>query len=188
MSGSDGADVQRYKQVVLALVAVLALTLAAVVWAVTGKNSAEDKAKEAEKEAAVYDAAADAESDARELLVDMTTYSVDDIDTTFDWLDRLASDDLRQKVLPNSKKFLKIIRVAKVQAVGEVRESAYRAVDANTAVVLAFVHQEIIDAQNRQPKVEEQWATLTLVRDGADAEWLVDDIELSTVAGPEPVR
>lgn len=179
---SEHDRLKRYRTVAVALAAALALVAALAAWLAVAKQSVEDDLERASADQATYEAAVDAEAAARELLLDMTSYDYRDLEADFAWLDAIADEELRSRMEETSGRLQKVIRQSHAIAEGEVVDSAYRAVDENQAVVLAFVRQEIRDTRNRGFRLEEQWVTMTMVRDG-DA-WAIEKIDLTTVPPP----
>lgn len=172
---------QLYRIVILVLVGALVVTGCVVIWLVSEKNKANDEVADQGAEIEAYAAGPEARDAAEQMLLEMTSYDYRDIDDEFAWLDNF-DDELRarfsRRVVPNLEK---LIRRGKLSAKGEVVQSAYNTIDADTATVLAFVRQEL-SAKGRKQAVEEQWTTLTMVRDGDG--WLIDDIDIVTVPPP----
>src|SRR3546814_5897263 len=113
----------------------------------------------------------------------MTTYDYQDIDEVYDWVDRLTNADLKAKMTANEEDFKKIVTIAKATAEGEVVDSAYRANGDGSVKVIAFIRQEIRDAEHKGFKIDEKWATLVQVEDAGT--WLVDKVDLSNVPSAE---
>lgn len=171
------AQLRTYRNVIVLLIAVLTAAVALTVWALVrdpGTEPADDAATLSDLEAA--------DESARALLVDMTTYDYRELEDEYGWLDQLTNAELRAQMEERVADIEKVVRVGKVTAKGSVERSGYRANDNGSVTVIAFVRQQITDRSNEGRKLEEQWATLTMVDDGGD--WLVDDIELSGVPQP----
>ncbi|MCX6401285.1 MAG: hypothetical protein NTX33_15315 [Propionibacteriales bacterium] len=129
------------------------------------------------QELTAQDAAADeALAAAKTLLVEITTYSWKEGDHEFDWLDKIAGDELREKLAPNVPDLQKAIVKGKVTAEGQVVDSAARVVDPEQVEVLAFVDQAITDETNKDIKIEEQRVSMTMKL--IDDDWLVERLEL----------
>lgn len=167
---------KRYLTVIVALAAALVLAAVALGLMLKAKGDADDRADAAEDEVAGLVAA---ESAARELLLDMTTYEHSDLDEVYDWVDRLSDDELKDRMTANEETFKKIVRLSKATAEGEVVDSAYRANEDGSVTVIAFVRQEISDAESEQPKLDEKWATLVLEEESGG--WMVSDVQLSNI-------
>lgn len=167
---------KRYLTVIATLAAALVLAAVALGLMFKARGDADDRADAAEDEVAGLAAA---ESAARELLLDMTTYEHTDLDEVYDWVDRLSDDELKDRMTANEDTFKKIVRLSKASAEGEVVDSAYRANDNGSVTVIAFVRQEIRDAESEQPKLDEKWATLVLEEESG--EWMVADVQLSNI-------
>lgn len=167
---------KRYLTVILILAVALVLAAVALGLMLEAKGGADDRARAAEDQ---VDGLVAAESAARELLLDMTTYQYTDLDEVYDWVDRLADDELRDRMTANEDTFKKIVRLSKASAEGEVVDSAYRTNEDGSVTVIAFVRQEIRDAESEQPKLDEKWATLVL--EDRSGEWLVSDVQLSNI-------
>jgi len=182
MSATDDrpatAQDRTYRAVIVVLVAALAAAAALAVWSFLRDPGTERGSADS---ATLADLAA-AEESARDLLVDMTTYDFRELDDEYAWLDRLTDADLRARMEERVADIGEVITAGKVTARGTVERSAYRANEDGSVTVIAFVRQRITDRSNDGRKLEEQWATLTMVRDAGD--WLVDDIELSDVPQP----
>ena len=113
----------------------------------------------------------------------MISFDYRDIDDEYDWTKYLADDELRSDyedhIVP---KLGKVIARTKATADGEVVQSAYNTVDDDHVNVLAFIRQKLTDVDNKDGVIAEQWASLTMSRDGDG--WLVDDIDIVSVPPP----
>lgn len=166
----------RYLTVIVALAAALVLAAVALGLMFEAKGDADDRAAAAKDEVAGLVAA---ESAARDLLLDMTTYEHTDLDEVYDWVGRLSDDELKDRTTANEDTFKKIVRLSNATAEGEVVDSAYRANEDGSVTVIAFVRQEIHDAESDEPKIDEKWATLVLAEESG--EWMVSDVQLSNI-------
>ncbi|MBV6725522.1 hypothetical protein [Nocardioides daeguensis] len=144
-------------------------------------SSSDDKAlKDAQAEVQELTARNDAEKAALEaakkVLVEITSYSWQDGEHDFAWIDQIANAELKEKLAPNVGDLQKAIVDGKVTAKGQVVDAAGRVVDDTQVEVLAFVDQAITDDTNTDVKIEEQRVsmTMTLVK----GEWLVDRLDL----------
>lgn len=172
---------RRFQLLSIVLAVALVLALAAAAWLYVQKGDADDKADTAEARLGDLQ---DADLAARDLLVDMTTYDYQHAGDTYDWLDQLASSAVKKRFASREKDIEKVVRLGKVTAKGEVEDSAYRpGPEKGSVVVIAFVHQTITDRTKSQ-KVEDQWATLTMVPGDSDSGWLAQDIQLSGIPNP----
>ena len=180
--GETRSPERTYQLVILALVAALVVAGFVVVWLVSERNKANDEVAGQADEIEAYAAAPEARDAAEEILLEMLEYDHREVEDEFDYLDRFG-EKLRERyqgrAVPNLRK---IIRRGRLTAEGEVVQSAYNFVDADSATVLAFVRQRIFAEAAKRPLLEEQWTTLKMRRDGD--EWLVDDIDLVTVPPP----
>ncbi|KAA1429116.1 hypothetical protein [Nocardioides antri] len=173
---------RRYQLAIVVLLVLVLVVASLAIWLVSKKNAAEDDLEKAEADIETYQAGPDARDAAEEILLEMTSYDYRRIEDEYAWLDHFANDELRgrfEKQVPNLKK---VIRRSKARARGEVVQSAYNTIDSTSATVLAFVRQRLTDATNRRGVLEDQWTTLTLVREGD--EWLIEDIDIVTVPPP----
>ncbi len=76
-----------------------------------------------------------------------------------------------------------MIRRTKAAAEGEVVQSAYNLIDEDHVDVLAFVRQRARPTSTtRTVCIAEQWASLSMVRDGDD--WLIDKVDIVSVPPP----
>jgi len=164
----------------LAVALVVALSLTA--WFAVREQAAEEDLDRAEAALGPYETAVDAEAAARELLVDMTSYDYRDLEGSFDWLEVIQDEELRTTLTQNAEQLEEIVARTRAIAEGEIGETAYLAVSDEEARVVAFVRQEIRDTRNKGFRVEEQWVTLTMVRDGAG--WAVAGFDFITVPPP----
>jgi hypothetical protein len=166
--------------ILIVLVAALVVALVAAVVFLQGKESAEDDLEKAEKASQV---GPDAQEAAERILGEMISYDYKDIDDEYSWTKYLGNDELRDtyetKILP---RLAKLIKGTKASAEGEIVESAYNLEDDGKVTVLAFVRQELTDAQHKKGALADQWASLTMVRDGDD--WLIDDVDIVSVPPP----
>lgn len=174
-TGTDALE-KRYRTIIVVLAAALVLAAVALGLMLKAKGDADERADAAEDEVAGLAAA---ESAARELLLDMTTYDHTDLDEVYDWVDQLSDDELKDRMSANEDAFKKIVRLSKASAEGEVVDSAYRANEDGSVTVIAFVRQEISDAEADEPKLDEKWATLVL--EEQSGEWRVSDVQLSNI-------
>ncbi|GAA1542030.1 hypothetical protein [Nocardioides humi] len=165
---------------VVALAAALVASLAAVAWLVVQERGASGDLEDAQSRAQALTARDDAEKAAleaaKEVLVEITSYSWKDGEHDFAWVDKIANAELREKLAPNVGDLQKAIVEGKVTAQGQVVDAAARAVDDHQVEVLAFVDQAITDEENTDVKIEEQRVSMTLRLEGGA--WLVDRLEL----------
>lgn len=181
---ADAQD-RRFRILSAVLAVALVLALAVAAWLFVQKRDADDRADKAGRSATELSHLQDADLAARDLLVDMTTYDYQHVDDMYDWLDQLASSDVKKQTASNEKKFEKIVRLTRASAKGEVQESAYRpGPEDGSVVVILFVHQTITDRTN-QKKTEDQWATFTMVPGQTKSGWVAKDIQLSGVPNPD---
>jgi Mce-associated membrane protein len=173
---------QVYRIVILVLVATLVVAGCVVIWLVSEKNKANDEVADQAAEIDSYAAGPEARDAAEAMLLEMLSFDYKDLDDEYVWLDNFSSDELRARFADQVPKLKKVIRKSKASAEGEVVQSAYSTLDSESATVLAFVRQKLKDANNRKGAIEDQWTTLTMVRDGDD--WLIDDIDIVTVPPP----
>lgn len=172
-----------YRLIIMVAVGALIATLVAVVWLIQGKNSTQDDLDQAEDDVASYAAGPEAQAAAESILAEIISFNHRDIEDEYDWTKYLADDDLRSDYENNiAPKFRKVILKTKATADGEIAQSAYNIVDEDTVNVLAFVRQRLTDVDHEDGVVAEQWASLTMVRDGDD--WLIDEIDIVSVPPP----
>ncbi|MBM7515175.1 hypothetical protein [Nocardioides nitrophenolicus] len=126
----------------------------------TARNDAEQAALEA----------------AKQLLVQITSYSWKDGEHDFAWVDKIANAELKSKLEPNVADLQKAIVEGKVTAKGQVVDAAGRVVDDTQVEVLAFVDQAITDGENADVKIEEQRTSMTMKL--VAGEWLIDRLDL----------
>lgn len=160
---------------------VVALGLAgALLTGCGGDDQQADDLKQARakvQELTAEDTAADeALAAAKTLLLEITTYSWEEGEHEFAWLDKIAGTELREKLAPNVPLLQEQIVKGKVTAKGQVVESAARVVDTSQIEVIAFVDQAITDETNKDIKVEEQRVSMTMKL--VDDQWLVERLEL----------
>lgn len=160
---------------------LVALVLGGAV--LTGCGGADQQAEDLKEarakvqELTAEDTAADeALAAAKTLLLEITTYSWEEGDHEFAWLDKIAGTELREKLAPNVPLLQEQIVKGKVTAKGQVVESAARVVDTSQIEVIAFVDQAITDETNKDIKIEEQRVSMTMKL--VDDEWLVERLEL----------
>ncbi|MDZ5620498.1 hypothetical protein SFC88_06670 [Nocardioides sp. HM23] len=168
--------------VILMLVGALVATLAAVVWLVQGNNSLQDDLDQAEADVASYAEGPDALAAAEKALGEIISYDYRDLDDEFDWTQHFAGELRTQYEDDLVPTFRKVIRRFRMTAEGEVAESAYDIVDSGTVQVIAFVRQSLSNEDNRKGVLDEQWTSLTMVRDGDT--WLIEMITPLNVPPP----
>jgi hypothetical protein len=172
-----------YQLIIVVAVGALIATLVAVVWLIQGKNSAQDDRDQAEEDLAAYASGPEAQAAAEEILGEIISFDHRDMEDEYDWTKYLANDDLRSDYEDNiAPKFRKVILRTKATADGEIVQSAYNIVDDDTVNVLAFVRQRLTDVDNKDGVLAEQWASLTMVRDGDG--WLIDKFDIVSVPPP----
>ncbi|TNM43310.1 hypothetical protein FHP29_06375 [Nocardioides albidus] len=164
--------------------ALLCALLLAVGLLATGCGSAsDDKALEdalakVDELSARDDAEKAAVAAAKEVLVQVTSYSWKDGEHDFAWLDRLSNAELKEKLAANVAKLQEAIVDGKVTAKGQVVDAAGRVVDETQVEVLAFVDQVITDDHNPDVKVDQQRVSMTMKL--VKGEWLVDRLDVLT--------
>jgi len=172
-----------YRLVIIVVVGVLVATWVTVVWLIQAKDSADDAADKAEEQLSSYTAGPDAQAAAERILGQMISFDFREIGDEYDWTKYLANRELRSdyedKIVP---RFRKVIRRTKATADGKVVQSAYNIVDADRVNVLAFIRQKLTDVGNKDGVLAEQWASLTMIRDGDG--WLIDKIDIVSVPPP----
>lgn len=174
---------QVQRLVVVLLIGALAATFVAVVWLVQGKNTTQDELDEAERDLAAYAAGPEAQAAAERILGEIISFDHRKMDREYDWTKYLADEELRADYEDNiAPKFRKVIKRTKATAAGEIEQSAYNILDEDSVNVLAFVRQRLTDVDNPDGVIAEQWASLTMVRDGDD--WLIDRIDIVSVPPP----
>ena len=172
-----------YRLIIAVAVGALIATLVAVVWLVQGKNSTQDDLDRAEEDVASYAAGPEAQSAAEAILGEIISFDHRKMDGEYDWTKYLADEDLRADYEDSiAPRFRKVILRTKATADGEIEQSAYNIIDDDTVTVLAFVRQKLTDVDNKDGVLAEQWASLTMVRDGDD--WLIDKIDIVSVPPP----
>ncbi len=118
----------------------------------------------------------EAEDAAREMLLDITTYSHESVEEDFAWLEDYGTDGFQQGYSEQAQAIEDAVATYEVVATGSVEEIAHRTVDADQVVVLAFVDQVADYTATGESVAEEQRVRLTLLRDGGD--WVIDDLQL----------
>jgi hypothetical protein len=172
-----------YRLIIVAAVGALVATLVAVVWLVQGKNSTQDELDRAEEDLASYVAGPEAQAAAESILGEIISFDFRDMDDEYDWTKYLADDDLRSDYEDDiAPRFRKVILRTEATADGEIEQSAYNIVDEDTVNVLAFVRQRLTDVDNPDGVIAEQWASLTMTRDGDG--WLIENIDIVSVPPP----
>lgn len=182
-----GAHDQQQREKVLRLVIVVLLgallaTLVAVVWLVQGKNSTQDELDKAEEDVAAYAEGPDALAAAEQALGEIVSYDYRDLDDEFTWTKHFTGDlraEYEDDLVPT---FRKVIRKFQMTAKGEVAESAYDIVDSGKVQVIAFVRQNLANKDDRKGVLDEQWTSLTMVREGDT--WLIETITPLNVPPP----
>ena len=169
-----------YRLLIVVLVGVLVATWVAVVWLVQGKNSVDDDLEETKDS---YAAGPDAQAEAERILGEMISFDYRDIGDEYDWTKYLGDDELRgeyeDRIIP---RLTKLIRRTKATAEGEVVQSAYDQLDEDHVDVLAFIRQNLTDVDNKDGVLAEQWASLSMSRDGDG--WLIDKVDIVSVPPP----
>ncbi len=172
-----------YRLVIVVAVGALIATLVAVVWLVQGKNSTQDDLDRAEEDLASYAAGPEAQAAAESILADIISFDFRDMEDEYDWTKYLADDDLRSDYEDDiAPRFRKVILRTEATADGTIEQSAYNIVDEDTVNVLAFVRQRLTDVDNQDGVIAEQWASLTMTRDGDG--WLIENIDIVSVPPP----
>jgi Mce-associated membrane protein len=170
----------RWGNLLIALVAALVASLAVIGWLVTQERGASDDLADARSRAQALSAQDDAEKAAleaaKEVLVQITTYSWKDGEHDFAWLDKIANAELKEKLAPNVGDLQKAIVDGQATAKGQVVDAAGRVVDDSQVEVLAFVDQAITDETSADVKIEEQRVSMTMKL--VSGSWLVDRLEL----------
>jgi len=171
---------QRQRRVVVALAAAVVACLGVIAWLVVQERDADDDLRRERARSEALSARADAEKAAleaaKQVLLDVTTYSWRDGEHEFAWLQKIANTELRDKLAPNVGELQEAIVDGRVTAKGQVVDAVARAVDDGQVEVLAFVDQAIADEESSDVKIEEQRVSMTMrLEDGA---WLVDRLEL----------
>lgn len=168
--------------VILVLLGTLLATLVAVVWLVQGKNSTQDELDKAEEDVAAYAEGPDALAAAEQALGEIVSYDYRDLDDEFTWTKHFTGDlraEYEDDLVPT---FRKVIRKFQMTAKGEVAESAYDIVDSGKVQVIAFVRQNLANKDDRKGVLDEQWTSLTMVREGDT--WLIGTITPLNVPPP----
>lgn len=159
----------------IGIVVVLVLGLGAAIWLVQARNSAQDDLERVEAENEAYAAGPDAQAAAERILGEMISYDYRDIRGEYAWTEYLADDELRSDYEDRlTPKLAKVIRKLKSSAQGEVVQSAYNIVDEDQVQVIAFIRQRIRTATDKKGVTDEQWTSLTMVREGD--EWLIGEV------------
>lgn len=175
---TGAAQLQRekvYRLTIVVLVGALIATWVAVVWLIQGKNTADDEVDKSEDELAAYTAGPDAQAAAERILGEMVSYDFREMNSEYEWTKYLADDDLRTDYEDRlTPKLEKVIRKSKSSAEGDVVRTAYNILDEDQVQVIAFIRQKLTTAQDRKGVIDEQWTSLTMVRDGD--EWLIEKI------------
>lgn len=169
-----------YRLLIVVLAGALILTLVVLIWFVQGENSAEDELEDTKES---YAAGPDAQAEAERILAEMISFDHREIGDEYDWTKYLGDDELREEyentIIP---RLTKVIRRTKAAAEGEVVQSAYDQIDEDHVDVLAFIRQNLTDVQNKDGVVAEQWASLSMSRDGNG--WLIDKVDIVSVPPP----
>lgn len=169
-----------YRLLIVVLAGALILTLVVLIWFVQGENSAEDELEDTKES---YAAGPDAQAEAERILAEMISFDYREIGDEYDWTKYLGDDELREEyentIIP---RLTKVIRRTKAAAEGEVVQSAYDQIDEDHVDVLAFIRQNLTDVQNKDGVVAEQWASLSMSRDGNG--WLIDKVDIVSVPPP----
>jgi Mce-associated membrane protein len=173
-----------YRLFIIVLTGALVATLVAVVWLVQGKNSTQDDLDDAEEELASYTAGPDAQAAAEEILVVMTTYDYRETDDLAErWTKYIGNEDLKdqyeKQLVPD---LVKVAKLTRTVAEGEVETSAYNLVDEDHVNVLAFVRQTIRSKEDPKGVLDEEWFSVDMEREGG--EWLVEQIRPYDVPPP----
>lgn len=172
-----------YQLLILVILGVLIATFVAVVWLVQGKESTQEDLDEAEDQLASYTAGPEAQAAAESILGEIISFDHRRMDNEYDWTRYFADGDLRADYEDNIAPDLrKLILRTKATARGKVEQSAYNIIDEDSVEVIAFVRQRITDVDNREGVLAEQWASLTMIRDG-DV-WLIDKMDIVSVPPP----
>lgn len=160
----------------LSLVALLVVTL---LWRTDQDDSGSSGS------GALIAAGREAEAAARDAVVAMTTYDYRTIEDDFAWVEDAGTAKFRDQYAEVSAPIKELVVQLKAKAVGTVVASAPDVEDPDHVTVLLFVDQEIAnpgtETTGPQRGLDQPRVTMEMVRE--DGEWLVDEVQLSTLNG-----
>lgn len=181
MNGARSAP----SNLVLALVAALVVSLGVCGWLVRENNDRDAEARDARERAQTLEAEKQAYQDAvaaaSAFVAEVTTYSFEEGEHDFDWVEDLQDEKVREQFRERVADLQRTIVASKTSARGQVTESAARVVDRTQVEVLAVVDQAITD-QEQNVSVEQ--SSISLVMTLVGDEWLVDTLTFLSSVDP----
>lgn len=165
---------------VIALVAALVVALAACGFLLKDNLDKRDDIRSAEKAqetlddlAAEKQANQDAIEAASAFVAKVTTYSFEEGQHDFDWVEELQNEEVREQFRERVADLQATIVASKTSAKGQVTQSAGRVVDRSQVEVLAFVDQAITDPTG---EVSVEQSSINLTMKLVDDVWKVDTL------------
>lgn len=168
---------------VIALAAALVVALAACAWLLVDRQGSDDGADargQVRELQAEKDANKDAITAASAFVAKATSYSYEEGEHDFAWIDELQNDQVRERLEKNAEDLKKAIEVSKTSAKGQVVEAAGRVVSAEQVEVLAYYSQAITD-DSGEVSVQDGSILMTMKLVGAD--WKVDSLQFLSQVG-----
>lgn len=166
--------------VVLALVAALVVALAACGFLLKDNLDKRDDIRSAERGQQTLDdltaekqANQEAIEAASAFVAKVTTYSFEEGEHDFDWVEELQNEEVREQFRERVADLQATIVASKTSAKGQVTQSAGRVVDRSQVEVLAFVDQAITDPSG---EVSVEQSSINLTMKLVDDEWKVDTL------------
>lgn len=152
------------------------LAVAVVVAAVLGWQLREEKQRADELQDSVA-AGVSAEDTAREMIVEMTSYSHDTLDEDFAWMDGFLTDELAEAYRDEIEAIKQFAEAGELVLVGSIADIAHRVHDEDRVVVLAFVDQDVTSEATGRTSTTELRMRLVLTREDTESEWVAENFE-----------
>ncbi|QYJ04870.1 hypothetical protein KUV85_04065 [Nocardioides panacisoli] len=158
--------------VVLAVALVVAVVVAA--WGWWQQHEEAERAEELQRS---ISAGVSAEDAAREMLVEMTSYSHESLEEDFAWLEDFITPELAEAYQDEVASIREFAAAGELVLTGSVADLAHRVQDENQVVVLAFVDQDVRSEATGRGSATELRMRLVLTREDDDAAWVLENFE-----------
>lgn len=166
----------------LLLMSLVALLVVVALWQTDGDEAGSENG-DGSGAAALIAAGEEAEEAAREAVVAMTTYDHRTVEEDFAWVEDAGTEKFRDQYAEVSEPIKELVVKLEAKAVGTVVASAPDVEDEDHVTVLLFVDQEIFNpgtgSTGPQRGLDQPRVTMEMVRE--DGEWLVDEVQLSSL-------
>lgn len=183
-NGTTGPGSTGPGNLVIALAAALVVALAACAWLLVdgqGSDEGADARSQVRELQAEKDANKDAITAANAFVAKATSYSHEEGQHDFEWIDELQNAEVRDRLQKNAEGLKKAIELSKTSAKGQVVEAAGRVVSAEQVEVLAYYSQAITD-DSGEVSVQDGSILMTMKLVGGD--WKVDELQFLSEVGP----